>query len=63
MENLFFIRDLEGEEYYLQGTIKHEQELNGDERIDMDIPYTEMNSIFMNQQSDLKMWVLSLIHI
>lgn len=58
MENLFFIRDLEGEEYYLQGTIKHEQELNGDERIDMDIPYTEMNSIFMDQQSDLKMWVI-----
>ncbi|MGT2556501.1 phage tail protein [Staphylococcus haemolyticus] len=58
MENLFFIRDLEGEEYYLQGTIKHEQSLNGDERIDMDIPYTEMNSIFMKQQSDLKMWVI-----
>ena len=58
MENLFFIRDLEGEEYYLQGTIKHEQELNGDERIDMDIPYTEMNSIFMDQQNDLKMWVI-----
>lgn len=58
MENLFFIRDLEGEEYYLEGTIKHEQELNGDERIDMDIPYTEMNSIFMNKQSDLKMWVI-----
>ena len=58
MENLFFIRDLEGEEYYLQGTIKHEQSLNGDERIDMDIPYTEMNSIFMEQQSDLKMWVI-----
>jgi hypothetical protein len=31
LENLFFIRDLEGEEYYLEGTIKHEQELNGDE--------------------------------
>lgn len=58
MENLFFIRDLEGEEYYLQGTIKHEQELNGDERIDMDIPYTEMNSIFLDQQADLKMWVI-----
>lgn len=58
MENLFFIRDLEGEEYYLQGTIKHEQSLNGDERIDMDIPYTKMNSIFMKQQSDLKMWVI-----
>lgn len=58
MENLFFIRDLEGEEYYLEGTIKHEQELNGDERIDMDIPYTEMNSIFMEQKSDLKMWII-----
>lgn len=58
MENLFFIRDLEGEEYYLEGTIKHEQELNGDERIDMDIPYTKMNSIFMDQQSDLKMWII-----
>lgn len=58
MENLFFIRDLEGEEYYLQGTINHEQELNGDERIDMDIPYTEMNSIFLDQQDDLKMWVI-----
>lgn len=58
MENLFFIRDLEGEEYYLQGTIKHEQELNGDERIDMDIPYTKMNSIFLDQQDDLKMWVI-----
>lgn len=58
MENLFFIRDLEGEEYYLQGTIKHEQELNGDERVDMDIPYTEMNSIFLDQQDDLKMWVI-----
>ncbi|MDS3908788.1 phage tail protein [Staphylococcus hominis] len=58
MENLFFIRDLEDEEYYLEGTIKHEQELNGDERIDMDIPYTEMNSIFMDQQNDLKMWII-----
>lgn len=58
MENLFFIRDLEGEEYYLQGTIKHEMELNGDERIDMDIPYTDMNSIFLDQQDDLKMWII-----
>lgn len=58
MENLFFIRDLQGEEYYLQGAIKHEQELNGDERIDMDIPYTKMNSIFLDQQDDLKMWVI-----
>ncbi|MBN4933725.1 phage tail protein [Staphylococcus sp. EG-SA-6] len=24
----------------------------------MDIPYTEMNSIFMDQQSDLKMWII-----
>ncbi|PTL15154.1 phage tail protein [Staphylococcus haemolyticus] len=58
MENLFFIRDLEGEEYYLEGTIKHEMELNGDERIDMDIPYTPMNSLFLNKQDDLKMWII-----
>ena len=58
MENLFFIRDLEGEEYYLEGTIKHEQELNGDERIDMDIPYTPMNSLFLDKQDDLKMWII-----
>ncbi|WP_053017038.1 phage tail protein [Staphylococcus haemolyticus] len=58
MENLFFIRDLEGEEYYLEGTIKHEMELNGDERIDMDIPYTPMNSLFLDKQDDLKMWII-----
>lgn len=53
-----FIRDLEGEEYFLQGVVKHDQELNGDERIDMDIEYTDMNRIFMKQQDDLKMWII-----
>lgn len=58
MENLFFIRDLEGEEYFLQGVIKHDQELNGDERIDIDIEYTDMNSEFLDKQDDLKMWII-----
>ncbi|PTF03990.1 hypothetical protein BUY45_06265, partial [Staphylococcus devriesei] len=33
-------------------------ELNGDERIDMDIPYTPMNSLFLDKQDDLKMWII-----
>ncbi|QPS98501.1 phage tail protein [Staphylococcus equorum] len=53
-----FIRDLEGEEYFLQGVIKHDQELNGDERIDIDIEYTDMNSEFLDKQDDLKMWII-----
>ncbi|WP_234019858.1 phage tail spike protein [Staphylococcus simulans] len=55
---MMFIRDLKGEEYFLQGVIKHEQEINGDERIDLDIHYTGKNKIFMNQHDDLKMWVI-----
>lgn len=53
-----FIRDLEGEEYFLQGIVKHDQELNGDERIDIDIEYTDMNSEFLSKQDDLKMWII-----
>lgn len=53
-----FIRDLEGEEYFLQGVVKHDQELNGDERIDIDIEYTDMNSEFLDKQDDLKMWII-----
>ncbi|WP_232165096.1 phage tail spike protein [Staphylococcus nepalensis] len=53
-----FIRDLDGEEYFLQGVIKHDQELNGDERIDIDIEYTDMNSEFLSKQDDLKMWII-----
>lgn len=53
-----FIRDLQGNEYFLQGVIKHEQELNGDERIDIDIEYTDMNSEFLSKQDDLKMWII-----
>lgn len=53
-----FIRDLNGKEYFLQGVIKHEQELNGDERIDIDIEYTDMNSEFLKKQDDLKMWII-----
>lgn len=53
-----FIRDLQGNEYFLQGVIKHDQELNGDERIDIDIEYTDMNSEFLKKQDDLKMWII-----
>lgn len=53
-----FIRDLNGEEYFLQGIVKHDQEINGDERIDIDIEYTDMNSEFLSKQDDLKMWII-----
>lgn len=53
-----FIRDLEGNEYFLQGIVKHDQEINGDERIDIDIEYTDMNSEFLDKQDDLKMWII-----
>ncbi|MDW3796433.1 phage tail spike protein [Staphylococcus saprophyticus] len=53
-----FIRDLQGNEYFLQGVIKHDQELNGDERIDIDMEYTDMNSEFLDKQDDLKMWII-----
>lgn len=53
-----FIRDLDGEEYFLQGVVNHEQELNGDERIDIEIEYTDMNSEFLSKQDDLKMWTI-----
>ncbi|MGO1560163.1 MAG: tail tube TT1 domain-containing protein, partial [Ruoffia tabacinasalis] len=53
-----FIRDLQGNEYFLQGIVKHDQELNGDERIDIDIEYTDMNSEFLKKQDDLKMWTI-----
>lgn len=53
-----FIRDLQNNEYFLQGVIKHDQELNGDERIDIEIEYTDMNSEFLSKQDDLKMWII-----
>ncbi|HHR7528813.1 TPA: phage tail protein [Staphylococcus aureus] len=53
-----FIRDLDGNEYFLQGVVKHDQEINGDERIDIDIEYTDMNSEFLKKQDDLKMWII-----
>ncbi|MDW4083692.1 phage tail spike protein [Staphylococcus saprophyticus] len=53
-----FIRDLQNNEYFLQGVVKHDQELNGDERIDIDIEYTDMNSEFLDKQDDLKMWII-----
>lgn len=53
-----FIRDLEGNDYFLDGVVKHEQELNGDERIDMDISYTERNAEFLSKKQDLSMWII-----
>ncbi|MGP5095723.1 phage tail spike protein [Staphylococcus equorum] len=53
-----FIRDLQNNEYFLQGVVKHDQELNGDERIDIDIGYTDMNAEFLSKQDDLKMWII-----
>ncbi|MDW4327808.1 phage tail protein [Staphylococcus saprophyticus] len=53
-----FIRDLQGKEYFLQGIVKHDQEINGDERIDIDIEYTDINSEFLSKQDDLKMWII-----
>lgn len=53
-----FIRDLDGNEYFLQGIVKHDQEINGDERIDIDIEYTDINSEFLKKQDDLKMWII-----
>ena len=45
-----FIRDLQGEEYFLEGVVKHEDELNGDERIDIDIAYTKNNAEFLKNK-------------
>ncbi|RLL56373.1 hypothetical protein D8062_09695 [Staphylococcus aureus] len=53
-----FIRDLQGNEYFLQGIVKHDQEINGDERIDIDIEYTDINAEFLSKQDDLKMWII-----
>lgn len=53
-----YIRDLQGNEYFLQGVVKHDQEINGDERIDIDIEYTDINTEFLSKQDDLKMWII-----
>nr|WP_263313607.1 phage tail protein [Mammaliicoccus sp. Marseille-Q6498] len=53
-----FIRDLQNNEYFLEGVVSHDQELNGDERIDIDIHYTDNNAEFLTKQDDLKMWTV-----
>ncbi len=55
---MLFIRDLEGNEYLVEGNVKHEREINGDERIDVELEYTDVNAHFMNKYDDLKMWML-----
>lgn len=53
-----YIRDLYGVEHALQGIVKHDIEINGDERIDVDIPYTFYNEEVLYRNDDLKFWVL-----
>lgn len=53
-----FIRDLQNNEYFIDGVVSHDQELNGDERIDIDIHYTDNNAEFLSKQDDLKMWTI-----
>lgn len=55
---MLFIRDLNGNEYMMEGEVKHEQEINGDERIDVEIEYTDVNAHFMDKNDDLKMWII-----
>lgn len=55
---MLYIRDLDGNEYIMEGEVKHEQEINGDERIDVEIEYTDVNAHFMNKHDDLKMWII-----
>lgn len=47
-----------GETYPLDAAIKHEQELNGDERIDLTIEYTENNKQFLDYYEDINMWLI-----
>lgn len=47
-----------GETYPLDAVIKHEQELNGDERIEVDIHYTDNNRKFLAYHEDLNMWLI-----
>ncbi|WP_053031989.1 phage tail protein [Staphylococcus haemolyticus] len=53
-----YIRDLQGNEYLLEGVIEHEYEINGDERIDMEIEYTPNNAEFLKKKEDLLMWIV-----
>ncbi|WP_237447817.1 phage tail protein [Staphylococcus haemolyticus] len=53
-----YLRDLNGDEYMMEGEVKHSQEINGDERIDVEIEYTDVNAHFLRKNSDLKMWIL-----
>lgn len=55
---MLFIRDLKGDEYLVEGNVKHEREINGDERIDVELEYTDVNAHFMKKNDDLKMWML-----
>lgn len=53
-----YIRDLYGVEHAIEGIVSHEMEINGDERIDIEIPYTFYNQEVLNRQEDLKFWIV-----
>ncbi|MEB7365446.1 phage tail protein [Staphylococcus borealis] len=55
---MLFIRDLENNEYVVEAEVKHEREINGDERLEIEIEYTDVNSHFMDKHDDLKMWII-----
>nr|WP_245339388.1 phage tail protein [Staphylococcus sp. GDX8P54P] len=42
----------------MEGEVKHEIEINGDERIDVEIEYTNVNKHFLDKKDDLKMWII-----
>ncbi|XVL11477.1 phage tail spike protein [Staphylococcus xylosus] len=53
------ITDLKGNTYPLDAVVEHEVDLQSNERIDLDIHYTENNAEFLKQNDDLKMWLIT----
>lgn len=53
------ITDLKGHTYPLDAVVEHEIDLQSNERIDLDIHYTENNAEFLKQNDDLKMWLIT----
>lgn len=47
-----------GKYYYLEAVIQHSQEINGDEKLELDIEYTQNNGEFLSLQKDLNMWII-----
>ncbi|WP_409328054.1 phage tail spike protein [Staphylococcus pseudoxylosus] len=53
------ITDLQGHTYPIDAVVEHEIDLQSNERIDLDIHYTENNAEFLKQNDDLKMWLIT----